>query len=196
MALRLAPDADGAGQGGGAPVAVLHGLFGSGRNWATAARRLAAHRRVVTLDLRNHGSSPWADAMDYQALAEDVIATLRTLGPEQWALIGHSMGGKAAMVAALSSPDFVERLVVVDIAPVLYRTHHHGHVRAMRGLDLSRIKRRGEADAALACAVPDAAERSFLLQNLVFSETGEPRWRLNLAAIEAGMSDLVGWPAL
>jgi len=181
--------------GQGPPLAILHGLFGSGRNWATIAQRLAIHHRVVALDLRNHGASPWAETMDYPAMAEDVRATMQALGDRRFALLGHSMGGKAAMVLALSDPGTVERLVVADVAPVAYRPHHHGLVRALRQLDLAGVTRRGEADRRLAGAVPDAAERGFLLQNLVFDPNG-PRWRVNLAAIEHEMPKLVGFPAL
>jgi esterase len=189
MAVRLAA----AEYGDGSPVAILHGLFGSGRNWASIAQRLAAQDRVIALDLRNHGTSPWAEAMDYPAMAEDVHATLQALGHRRYALLGHSMGGKAAMRAALRYPHEVERLVVADIAPVSYGPRHLGIVRAMRALDLAAIRRRGEADRLLAAAVPDAAERAFLLQNLVFDD-GVARWRLNLAAIERAMPALAGWP--
>jgi esterase len=191
MALRLAV----AECGAGAPLAILHGLFGAGRNWATIAQRLAAHRRVIALDLRNHGASPWADAMGYGEMAEDVRATLRALGCHRYALLGHSMGGKAAMVAALAHGEEIGRLVVVDIAPVAYPARHLGHLQAMRALDLPAVRRRADADARLARAVPDAAERAFLLQNLLF-EDGRARWRLNLAAIERGMPTLVGFPAV
>jgi esterase len=191
MTMRLAA----AESGSGPALTILHGLFGSGRNWAGIARHLAACHRVIALDLRNHGASPWAAAMDYRELAEDVHATLQALGYSRYALIGHSMGGKTAMVAALAHGDAVERLVVVDIAPVAYPPHHQGYVRAMRGLDLRGLSRRSEADARLAGDVPDAAERAFLIQNLVFDD-GRPRWRLNLAAIERAMPQLAGFPTM
>ncbi len=181
--------------GNGPALAILHGLFGSGRNWATIAQRLAARRRVIALDLRNHGASPWAEAMDYAELADDVRATLQALGHRRFALLGHSMGGKAAMVAALRHAEDIERLVVVDIAPVAYPPRHLEHVRAMRALDLGRLTRRSEVDSGLAAAVADPAERAFLLQNLVLND-GPPRWRLNLAAIERQMELLAGFPAM
>jgi esterase len=191
MSIRLAA----AEYGEGPPLAILHGLFGSGRNWASIALRLAAHHRVIALELRNHGASPWADTMDYTDMAEDVCATLRAGGHRRFALLGHSMGGKAAMVLALLRGDEVERLVVVDIAPVAYAPHHLGYVQAMRALDLGAIKRRAEADVRLAPAVADAAERAFLLQNLVF-DGGAARWRLNLNAIERAMPPLADFPAM
>jgi esterase len=191
MALHL----NGVEYGAGPPVAILHGLFGSSRNWGTIAQHLAATHRVISLDLRNHGVSPWADAMDYSALAEDVVTTLRDLGCHRFALLGHSLGGKTAMVTALTETSAVTQLVVVDIAPVIYQVHHLTLVRAMRSLDLAGIRRRSEADTRLARAIPDAAERAFLLQNLVFND-GQPQWRVNLAAIEEALPDLAGFPAL
>jgi len=181
--------------GAGPPLAILHGLFGSGRNWATIAQRLAAHHRIIAVDLRNHGASPWAETMEYREMAEDVRMTLQGRGYERFALLGHSMGGKVAMIAALEHRAAVERLIVADIAPVPYAPHHLGHVQRMRGLDLAQIKRRSDADAALAPAIPDPAERAFLLQNLIL-ENGKARWRLNLAAMEREMPHLVGFPAL
>jgi pimeloyl-ACP methyl ester carboxylesterase len=189
MVLRLAATA----YGEGAPLAILHGLFGSGRNWAGIAQRLAGRHRVVALDLRNHGASPWAETMDYAAMAEDVRTTMQALGYPRFALLGHSMGGKTAMLAALRHGAEVERLVVVDIAPVAYAPRHRHLVEAMRALDLAGTRRRAEADARLAAAVPDAAERAFLLQNLVFDEAG-PHWRLNLPAIDREMPVLAGFP--
>jgi esterase len=181
--------------GAGPPLAILHGLFGSGRNWATIAQRLAAHHRIIAVDLRNHGASPWAETMEYREMAEDVRTTLQGRGYERFALLGHSMGGKVAMIAALEHGAAVERLIVADIAPVPYAPHHLGHVRRMRELDLAQIKRRSDADAALAPAIPDPAERAFLLQNLIL-ESGLAHWRLNLEAIEHEMPRLVGFPTL
>ena len=181
--------------GAGPPLAILHGLFGSGRNWNSIAKRLGACYRVVAFDLRNHGASPWAATMTYAEMAGDVRVSLATLGCRRAALLGHSMGGKVAMLAALRDPETVERLVVVDIAPVVYPPHHLGMVRAMRGLDLAGIGRRGEADARLAKAVPDPAERAFLLQNLVLNGSAA-RWRINLDAIEREMPALVGFPPI
>lgn len=196
MTIRLAAAEYGTENNQDRPVlAILHGLFGSARNWDSLARRLAAHRRVIAFDLRNHGASDWAGSMDYNEMAEDVRAALQERGHRQYALLGHSMGGKAAMVAALRHPGEVERLVVVDIAPIGYPPRHLGYVQAMQSLDLATIGRRSEADARLAAAVPDAAERGFLLQNLLFDD-GRPRWRLNLAAIEREMPALVGFPTM
>ncbi|HXC27925.1 MAG TPA: alpha/beta fold hydrolase [Stellaceae bacterium] len=184
--------------GDGTPVAILHGLFGSGRNWASIAQRLAAHHRVIAFDLRNHGASRWHDTMDYVAMAEDVRAAMRARGYRRYALIGHSMGGKAAMVLALSNPETVARLIVVDIAPItapaVFMPAIVALIRAMRGLDLDAVTRRREADDALASTISDPGTRAFVLQSLVFDE-GRPRWRLNLTVLEAAMPALAGFPA-
>ncbi|MFN4087760.1 MAG: alpha/beta fold hydrolase [Alphaproteobacteria bacterium] len=179
------------------PLLVLHGLYGAGRNWSTMARRLAERRRVVTVDLRNHGDSPWADGMDYRSMAEDVGALIDRLGYGPAAVMGHSMGGKAAMMLALTAGRLVERLVVVDIAPVAYsQPGVLVYAETLKRLDLSALARRGEAERALAADVPDRTVRAFLAQNLVTGPDGKLRWRLNLDAIDTGMADLIDWPTL
>ena len=179
--------------GEGPPVALLHGLFGSARNLGAVQRALAARFRVLALDLRNHGSSPHAPAMDYPAMAADVLETLDQRAALPAALVGHSMGGKAAMVAALLHPGQVERLVVADIAPVAYQ-HHNGELAAaLAALPLSPGLTRAAADAALAETVPDAGLRAFLLQNL--TPGAHPAWRIGLHEIAAAMPAIEGWDA-
>lgn len=177
----------------GSPVVVLHGLFGSGRNWMTVARRLSARHRVVAADLRNHGSSPWTDSMSYPEMAADVYETVGALGLGPVALVGHSMGGKTAMLTALRYPSAVERLVVVDAAPVAYPPAFEEYARAMRTADLSAVHRRADVDAQLTDAVPWPPTRAFLLQNLILDEAGA-RWRPNLPVIEASLPLISGWP--
>jgi esterase len=189
MALQLAATE----YGEGPPVAILHGLFGSGRNWRSIAQQFAAHHRVLALDLRNHGASPWAEGMSYREMVEDLRASLLARGIERAALLGHSMGGKVAMLAALLHPCEVDRLIVVDIAPLPNPPTLFAFVRAMRDIDLRGITRRSEADARLAAAIPDAAERAFLLQNLVIEE-GKAHWRLNLEEFEREFPQILDFP--
>ena len=181
--------------GEGPPLVIAHGLFGSARNWSSIARRLAAGRSVHALDMRNHGASPWTDEMTYPAMAEDLLHYVRTRGLSRPTLIGHSMGGKAAMAAALFAPERVGRLIVVDIAPVRYRHGFASLVEALAGLELDGIGRRSDADARLAETVPDPALRGFLLQNLVLRE-GRYAWRLNLEAVAAAQEALGDFPDL
>jgi esterase len=191
MSLELAHTAYGES---GPPVLILHGLLGSAHNWSTFARQIGATRRVFALDLRSHGASPWADRMTYDEMAEDVRAFMARQGLPAAAVIGHSMGGKVAMRLALGHGQLVERLVVVDVAPVAYRRSFNAYVEAMRGLDLFRISRRAEADALLAEQIDDPAVRGFLLQNLVSAEAGLA-WRVPLQALADNMPELVGFPA-
>jgi esterase len=191
MAIKLAATE----YGEGSPVAILHGLFGSGRNWRSIAQQLAARHRVLAFDLRNHGASPWAEGMSYHEMVEDLRASLRGRGIERSALLGHSMGGKVAMLAALLHPGEVDRLIVVDIAPVPNLPTLFTFVRAMRDIDLRGVTRRSDADAQLAAAIPDAAARAFLLQNLLIDE-GKAHWRLNLTEFEREFSQLLGFPDL
>ena len=181
--------------GFGRHIAILHGLFGSGRNWRSVAPHLAARHRVLTFDLRNHGASPWADGMSYGEMVEDLRASLRARGIDHAALVGHSMGGKAAMLMALLHPAEVDRLVVVDIAPAANPPNLLAYIRAMRAVDLRGVKRRAEVDVALAAAVSDPAERAFLLQNLLIDENAA-HWRLNLKAIERDFPQILGFPDL
>jgi pimeloyl-ACP methyl ester carboxylesterase len=174
-------------------VLILHGLLGSARNWASIARRLGATRRVFALDLRNHGASPWADEMTYDQMAGDVRVFLARQGLPAAAVIGHSMGGKVAMRLALTHGEQVERLVVVDVAPVIYGRSFNAYVEAMRGLDLSRISRRAQADALLAERIADAGVRGFLLQNLISGDDGLA-WRVPLQALADNMPALTGFP--
>ena len=173
-------------------LVIAHGLYGSGRNWGVIARRLADRRLVVAVDMRNHGDSPRAPSQSYPDMAADLAQVIRTLdAPVD--LLGHSMGGKAAMQLALTQPDLMRRLVVADIAPVAYDHDQTRHVRAMAGLDLSSITTRAEADTALAATVDDPALRAFFLQSLDLRQH-PPQWKLNLAVLEAEMPKIVGWP--
>jgi pimeloyl-ACP methyl ester carboxylesterase len=172
---------------------VLHGLFGAGRNWRAIARGLADTRRVWTLDLRNHGNSPWDDDMSYEAMAGDVHAFMVRHGLEGAAVMGHSMGGKAAMVLALAYPELVGALIVVDIAPVTRPPDLRPYVKAMADIDLSAVTRRAEVGELLAPAVRDRPVRAFLLQNLTMKD-GVLQWQLNLAAIDRQMEAIGGFP--
>jgi pimeloyl-ACP methyl ester carboxylesterase len=180
--------------GKGPPLVILHGLFGSGGNWTTVARRLAATHRVIVADLRNHGASPHAEPMDYPSMAADVAALIEARAGGRAAVIGHSMGGKVAMWLTLTRPALVERLVVVDVAPVSYRPTLRAYAAAMRAVPLRAGMRRAEADAALAPAVADPAERAFLVQNLRFDADSAPEWRLNLRTIEAAVPTISAFP--
>lgn len=171
---------------------IAHGLFGSARNWGAMARRLATDRRVVTVDMRNHADSFWSDDHSYAAMADDLAQVISANGAPM-DVLGHSMGGKAAMLLALGHGSLVNRLVIADIAPVAYGHSLNHLVDAMQGLDLAGLTSRTEADRRLAKAVPDSGTRAFLLQSLDLRAT-PPRWRLNLDVLKAAMPAITGWP--
>ena len=176
---------------------MLHGLLGQGRNLATAARGLAERGHVVTTyDLPGHGRSPWPERLDYDVLAGAVAAEVEALdGPV--VLLGHSMGGKTAMLLALRRPELVRGLVVVDIAPVTYEvmgeSEHDRHLRTMRAMDLTALPSRADADALLAAEVRSRQVRGFLLQNLVRDGDGWT-WRADLDVLARDLPAIAGFP--
>jgi len=178
-------------QGDGPPVVLLHGLFGAAKNLGVLARALAATHRVISMDMRNHGDSPHDAVMNYSSMAADVAETMDSLGMGTAAVVGHSMGGKTAMVLALTEPARVAKLAVLDIAPMTYHHNYAAYVAAMQALPLTPKLTRAQADAALGDAVETAAMRAFLLNNLTLGET--PHWRLGLEEIGGAMQDLFAW---
>ncbi len=172
------------------PVLIIPGLFGSARNWGGIAKKLAATRQVFAVDMRNHGHSPWSETHSYPDMANDLQAFLSTADTPV-DVIGHSMGGKAAMALALTHSAMIRRLLVADIAPVAYDHSHIHLIGAMRALDLSQIEKRSDADRALAGDIPDAGVRAFLLQSL---DIKGQKWRLNLDVLEAEMPKITGFP--
>jgi len=181
----------------GPRVAMLHGLLGQGRNLATAAQALAERGHVVTTyDLPAHGRSPWPQRLDYDVLAGAVAAELEALDSPV-VLLGHSMGGKAAMLLALRRPELVRGLVVVDIAPVAYEiageSEHDRHLRTMRAMDLASVRSRADADALLAAEVHSDRVRGFLLQNL--ARDGDAwTWRADLDVLARDLPGIAGFP--
>jgi esterase len=181
--------------GAGAPLVVLHGLLGSSRNWQSAGVALAERgHRVLAPDLRNHGSSPWADDCSYAALARDVIAMLDGLALGPVHLVGHSMGGKAAMRLVMDRPDLVSRLTVVDIAPRAYSDRVRVEFGAMNALDLSAVTSRKDAEAKLAAQVPEWGMRQFILTNLAQDAEGRWRWTVNREALTHSLPEILGSP--
>lgn len=179
--------------GSGPLLVLVHGLFGSGTNLRGIARLLADKYRVVSVDLPNHGRSPHSDSMTYADMSQSLQETVRQFGETSVNWVGHSMGGKAVMALALEQPGLVNRLVIVDIAPVRYSHDQWALINAMEGLDLRNLRSRAEADRLLAGDIPDTPTRLFLLQNLVPHDGGY-RWRLNLPAISRHHDDIMGFP--
>ena len=181
------------GGAGKPPLVILHGLLGSSRNWQTAGRDLTDRYHVAALDLRNHGSSPHADEMTYEAMVGDVMAWMDAQGLAQVTLLGHSMGGKVAMLLACRHPQRVTRLIVVDIAPKDYFwAGHRAEFAAMNELDLAGLQSRAEAELRFEARVTDWAMRKFIATNLerMTEGAGGWRWTINLPVVTAALPDL------
>lgn len=182
------------GDPGRPTVVLLHGLFGSSTNWGAVARHLAQNYHVLVPDLRNHGQSPHDSDCSYAAMVTDVLGLLDAQGVASATLVGHSMGGKAAMHLALNNPDRVDGLVVVDMSPVSYSHNFQDVVDAFRAVDLHAIRNRSDADTQMATLITLQGVRAFLLQNLVKRPDGW-EWRINLDALAAAQDEITGFPS-
>lgn len=192
--LRLKHRAYAGGSSNRLPVVLIHGLFGCASNWHGIARRLAERRPVLVPDLRNHGDSPWDPLMDYPIMAADLAAFLDVQGLDRAHLVGHSMGGKAAMWLALTEPNRVGSLVVADIAPVVYGPRFEGLIRALLELPLTGLRDRRDADRRLSEGIASPLVRGYLLKSLEQGPEGRWRWRLNLRVLADAMDAILGFP--
>lgn len=166
------------------PLVILHGLFGSLDNWITLAKYFAEHFHVYLVDQRNHGKSFHSDEFSYEHMAEDLHNFIVSHSIRNPIILGHSMGGKTAMLFATQHPEMLEKLIVVDIAPKAYPVHHHQIIEGLKALDLAKIERRSEADKLLSASIPQDDTRQFLLKNITRNETGGFKWKMNLLVIE------------
>ncbi len=173
-----------------APLVIVHGLFGSGRNWGVIAKRLSSERQVICVDMRNHGNSFRNPSQSYPDMAADLAEVIDTEG-RPCDVLGHSMGGKASMVLAMLYTEKVARLVVADIAPVTYRHSQQEFIVAMKSVDLQKVNRRSDAEQQLAAAGVERALQSFFTQSL---DVQEKKWRLNLDVLEDQMDLITGFP--
>lgn len=177
--------------GSGPDLVILHGLFGMLDNWQSIARQLAERYTLTLVDLRNHGRSFHAEEMDYELMAEDVATLLESLEIDECALMGHSMGGKVAMQTALTYPDLVRKLIVVDMTPREYRPGHNDVFAALSALDPAKITDRKAAAVEMSVHMPDPGVQLFLLKNLARDPAGGYRWRMNLPVIRKSYNQLI-----
>ena len=174
------------------PVMIVHGLYGSGRNWGVIAKRLSDQFFVITVDLRNHGASPWLETHNYHVMADDLVEVINSLNIKP-NIIGHSMGGKAAMVLALKRPNLVRNLIIADIAPVKYEHDQSQFIEAMQKVDLSKVEKRSDATLALSKFVEDKSLQNFFTQSL---DIKAKRWKLNLKVLRSEMSEILSFPKI
>ena len=170
--------------GSGTPLLILHGFLGMSDNWKTHGKNLAELGYEVHLvDQRNHGHSFHSDAFSYEVMVEDLKAYCSEKGLNEIILLGHSMGGKTAMLFATQYPNKVSKLIIADISPRFYPVHHDTILEGLSALDFNTISSRSEADAELSSYISDVGTRQFLLKNLYWVSKGQLGLRLNLAVL-------------
>lgn len=177
--------------GKGHPLIILHGLFGSLENWRTFSKIVSHSFQVFAIDQRNHGRSPHSQEFTYPAMREDLHEFMEEQELSSAHVLGHSMGGKTAMLFALTYPDLVDKLIIVDIAPKAYARGHDDIFDALFSLDVTTIRSRHEADVALAQKISDLALRQFLLKNLARDDAGAFHWRIGLDEIYQGYPEMI-----
>ncbi|MGO1247188.1 MAG: alpha/beta fold hydrolase [Oceanisphaera sp.] len=183
-------------QGQGQAVIVIHGLFGSLDNLNGLSKVLAAQYDVISVDLRNHGLSPRSQQMNYYTMAEDIIRLIEQLDLAAPILIGHSMGGKVAMMVAGQAPELIGAIVVADMAPVAYTKARHSEVFAgLQAVIAAKCPDRQSADTVLSQHVQMMGVRQFLLKSFVPNRPADP-WRFNVAALLESYPNIMGWPGL
>ncbi|HEU5291289.1 MAG TPA: alpha/beta fold hydrolase [Cyclobacteriaceae bacterium] len=173
--------------GQGQPFIILHGLMGSSDNWLTQAKLLADQYHLYMIDQRNHGQSSHSDDFDYKVLANDIKDFIQQHKLEKPVVLGHSMGGKAAMNFAISNPDLLDRLIIVDIAPKAYPIHHDNIVEGLKAIPINTLQSRNQADEILSGFVPEVDVRQFLLKNLARKQEGGFAWKINLPVIDKNL---------
>ncbi len=170
--------------GSGQPLIILHGLFGQSDNWNTHAKLFAEQNfDVYTVDMRNHGLSPHSDDFSYQLMSDDVLELITDNNLKNIVLLGHSMGGKVAMLFAIEHPQLLDKLIVADMAPKYYPPHHTKIIAGLQAVDFNIIKSRKEVESVLSNYISDMGTKQFLLKNLYWKNDTELAWRFNLKSI-------------
>lgn len=181
-------------EGTGSPLLIIHGFLGMSDNWKTIGGQFAADGfQVHLLDLRNHGKSFHSDEFSYEAMVQDVYDYCKAHNLEKVNVIGHSMGGKTAMLFAVTYPEMVEKLIVADIGPKFYPQHHQIIFEALNAVDFSKKPNRNEVEEIISQYITDFGTRQFLLKNLYWLEPGQLAFRFNLAVFNAN-KDAIGKP--
>lgn len=180
--------------GQGQTLLILHGLFGMGDNWRTLGKHWAENYQVHLIDLRNHGQSFHADAMNYLLISEDLLQYITHHGLSDPIFLGHSMGGKAVMQFALDHPKVPQKIIIVDIAPKAYPPHHQEIIKAIKVVDFDRIVTRKDLDDFLIRFIPDSGTRALLSKNVYRKENGRFAFRFYLSGIEKNYAALIEQP--
>lgn len=180
--------------GEGSPLIILHGLFGSGDNWQTLGRKYGEEHEVFLVDQRNHGHSPHSDEFSYELMAEDVAEFVEDQGLEEFAILGHSMGGKTAMVYAMNYDQGLEKMIVVDMAPKAYPVHHRAILDGLLSSDLGNKTSRKEVQQHIQKFEENQSVQQFLMKNLFWKSKGELAWRFNVEVLNSTIEAMVEQP--
>ena len=177
--------------GVGQPLVILHGLFGFSDNWQSQAKKLSDYYRVILIDLRNHGHSPWSDDFSYDLMAQDVFELCQELNLKDFILVGHSMGGKVAINFAQKHEVLLAKLVIVDIGIKSYPMHHEHILAGIHSVDLPNISTRSQADEQIGVHIESEGIKQFLLKNLYWKDKGTLAWRMNVIVLEREMKNIL-----
>lgn len=170
-------------KGEGKPLLILHGYFGMSDNWKTLGNLFSKDYQVHLIDQRNHGRSFHADAFNYELLAQDLYSYTQYHQLENIYLVGHSMGGKTAMLFAVNYPNLVDKLIIVDISPKSYQPHHNAILAGLNSVDFSVHNSRKLVDEQLSNYISELGVRQFLLKNVYWKEKGVLDYRFNLKSL-------------
>ena len=176
--------------GQGQPFLILHGYFGMGDNWKTLAKQFAENFEVHIIDQRNHGRSFHADEFNYKCLSEDLYNYIAYYHLDKIILLGHSMGGKTAMLFAVEHAELVDKLIVVDISPRVYQPHHNEIIKALNSIDFSIHTSRKLVEQQLALYIPEKGTQQFLLKSVYWKDKGVLDFRFNLLALTENNSEV------
>lgn len=178
-------------EGSGKPLLILHGFLGMSDNWKTMAMQFAADGfEVHLLDLRNHGRSFHSEEFSYEVMAQDVYEYCIANNLEKVNILGHSMGGKTAMLFSVTHPELVEKLIVADIGPKFYPQHHQTILAGLNAVDFTKKPSRNEVEEILSRYVTDFGTRQFLMKSLYWQEPGQLAFRFNLSVFNKNIEEI------
>lgn len=177
--------------GEGFPMIILHGLFGSGDNWVSISKRFSEYYKVIVVDQRNHGHSPWSDEMNYDHLSQDLKELCDDLKIDKAIVLGHSMGGKTALKFNNSFPGLITKMIIVDMGIKKYPPHHTNIIQAIDSVDLNKISSRREVEQILISGIDSVGVRQFIMKNLYWKDKGKLSWRMNFQVLKQQMSNIL-----
>jgi pimeloyl-ACP methyl ester carboxylesterase len=176
--------------GSGPPLLILHGFLGMSDNWKTLGTKLAKNYQVHLIDQRNHGRSFHSDEFDMELLIEDILHYIKNNNLKKVNLLGHSMGGKVAMLFAVTYPNLVDKLIIADISPRAYKPHHQQILAALNAVNFQIQNTRKKVEEVLKIYIQDSGILQFLLKNVYWKEKGKLAYRFNLNSLTENYNEI------